>query len=477
MIGYSLTFRRGKVRIQISRQVAYKSIVLLAVGSYLILLGLLGKGMNHFGTFFPRTITISLAFLCGIGLLILLLSEKIRREIKVVLHKNFYQQKHDYRTQWLSFTEQLSTSKSGYELLQRILSAYAEIFSVKGAALFLSEKNRTGYCLQAVHEMDLQENVILFDNSLTSFMATSSWVISIGEDNAEIITEDLQFFKDNLIACVIPLFDGERLEGFIVLGRPVDSKEIFIYEDYDLMKTIARQASLAIMHQKLSEQITHASEIQAIGNVATFVAHDLKNLVTNLSLIVENAARYIHNPDFQKDMLTSLGNTVDKMQKLISRLKNLGEQDHLMPHQVNLLELAETTAQMIVGKKITVSGTAESVCVDKNEIQKVLLNLLMNSIEASKPDDPVSIEVGCSNVPFIRVIDQGCGMSAHFLRTELFKPFRTTKEHGLGIGLYQCRQIVEAHGSRIEVSSSEENGSVFTVWFDNSAINPIKLQT
>ena len=102
------------------------------------------------------------------------------------------------------------------------------------------------------------------------------------------------------------------MEGFIVLGQPVNSKEIYIFEDYDLMKTIARQASLAIMHQRLSEQATHTREIEAVGNVATFVAHDLKNLVSNLSLIVENAARYIHNPDFQKDMLASLGNTVVK---------------------------------------------------------------------------------------------------------------------------------------------------------------------
>ena len=138
LIGYSLTFRRGKVRIQISRQAAFNSVVLFAVGAYLIILGLLGEGMQYFGPFFPRSMTVSLAFLLVVGLFIVLLSEKFRREIKVVLHKNFYQQKHDYRTQWLSFTEQLSTSKSGVELLQRILSAYCEIFGVSGSALFFS---------------------------------------------------------------------------------------------------------------------------------------------------------------------------------------------------------------------------------------------------------------------------------------------------------------------------------------------------
>jgi len=468
LMAYPLLFRRGKVRIQVSRQVAFKSVVLFAVGIYLVMIGLLGEGMQYFGTFFPRTVTISLAFLSGIALLILMLSERIRREVKVALHKNFYQHKHDYRTQWLRFTEQLSTSRSGDELLQRILSAYCGIFGIKGSALFLIEENRGGYCLVAEHDLELQKVVIATDNSLVSFMTKRAWVVSIIEDNPEITEIDARFFKENSLSFVVPLFDGVQLEGFIVLGQPLNSKEVYIYEDYDLMKTIARQASLAIMHQRLSEQITHNREIEAIGNVATFVAHDLKNLVSNLSLIVENAAKYIHNPDFQTDMLTSLGNTVDKMRKLINRLKNLGEQDHINQQQVNLLELAERTAHLVVGNKISVSGTAEIVRVDEGEIQKVILNLLMNGIEASAPDDPIAVEVGFSNLPFIRVIDKGCGMSARFLRSELFKPFRTTKKQGLGIGLYQCRQIIAAHGGRIEVSSTEGDGSVFTVWFDNA---------
>jgi hypothetical protein len=468
LIVYSLAFHHGNVRIRVSRQVAYKSVVLFAVGTYLVILGLLGEGMQYFSGFFPRTVAISLAFLLGIALFILLLSERVRREVKVVLHKNFYQHKHDYRTQWLRFTEQLSTSCSGDELLQRILSAYCDIFGIDGAALFLIEENRNEYCLLAEHEIELKGDVISADNSLVRFMTKHSWVISIVEDIPEITSEDSMFFRENHISFVVPIFGREQLEGFIVLGRPIDNKEVYIYEDYDLMKTIAGQASLAIMHQRLSEQITHAREIEAVGNVATFVAHDLKNLVSNLSLIVENAARYIHNPDFQKDMLTSLENTVSKMQKLISSLKNLGEQDYFNLQQVNLLELAERTAHLVVGNSIIVSGTDEIVRADENEIQKVILNLVMNGIEASDRHEPVAIEVGFSTMPFIRIIDRGHGMSARFMRTELFKPFRTTKKQGLGIGLYQCRKIIEAHGGKIEVSSIEGSGSIFTIWFDNN---------
>ena len=469
MLTYSLVWRRGKVRFQVSRPAAFKSVVLFFVGLYLVMLGLLGEGMQHFGTFFPRTATISFAFLVGITLVLLLLSERVKREVKVVLHKNFYQQKHDYRTQWLRFTEQLSSSQSGDELLLRILSAYCDIFGVGGAALFLYEEGRGGYCVTSQYEMEPTQDVVAPENSFIRFMKKCGWVINIREDNPEIMAENSQFFSRNQISFVVPLFAGEHLEGFIALGRVINMNEVYIYEDYDLMKTIGRQASVAILHQRLSEQIIQTREIEAIGNVAAFVSHDLKNLVSNLSLIVENSARHIHNPDFQQDMLLSLGNTVVKMQRLIGRLKNLKEGEQFNLQKVNLLELVQQTARMVTGSPIKVSGTAETALIDENEIQKVVFNLLINGIEASGPDKPILAEVGYDGAPFIRVTDRGCGMSAGYIRTELFKPFRTTKKQGLGIGLYQCLQIVEAHGSRIEVSSVEGYGTVFTVWFADSA--------
>jgi putative PEP-CTERM system histidine kinase len=284
------------------------------------------------------------------------------------------------------------------------------------------------------------------------------------------MAENESLFTGNRISFVVPLFDGKHIEGFITLGSVIDGDEVYIYEDYDLMKTIARQASLAILHQKLSEQITQSREIEAIGNVATFVAHDLKNQVSNISMIVENAPKHISNPDFQQDMLISLGNTVDKMQKLIANLKNLGEKELYTPQLVNLLKLVENTAALFTGSKIIVSGTDQMVRVDVEEIQKVVMNLLVNAVESSVPDQQVVMEVGAAaGTPYIRVTDWGCGMTSAFIRTELFKPFRTSKNQGLGIGLYQSRQIIEAHGGRIEVASVAGSGSIFTVWLRNSS--------
>lgn len=472
MIAYSMIWRRGRVRIQVSRQAAFRSVVLIAVGLYLLLIGLLGEGMQYFGISFPRTITVSFIFLMGIAMLTLIMSGRVRREVKVALHKNFYQHKHDYRTQWLSFTKQLSTSKTSGELLELILAAYCDIFGIDGAALFLYEESCGEYGVTANYRMEFISGNIARENSLVNFMETNDWVVCIKDENPEIMPENRNFFKDNEISFIVPLFDGKHLEGFIALGRIVKADETYIYEDYDLMKTIARQASLAILHQRLSEKLSHTREIEAIGNVATFVAHDLKNQVTNLSLMVENAAKHIQKPEFQQDMLESLGNTVGRMQKLIARLKNLGEKELHNLQLINLMELVETTSASIAGARIIVSGTAVMVPVEEEQIKNVVMNLLVNGIEASAPGDQIVIEVGADPAPFIRVTDWGCGMTSAYIRNELFKPFRTSKSSGLGIGLYQCRKIVEAHDGRIEVASVAGRGTVFTVWLSGLKADP-----
>ena len=97
-------------------------------------------------------------------------------------------------------------------------------------------------------------------------------------------------------------------------------------------------------------------------------------------------------------------------------------------------------------------------------IEKVVINLVINALDATDGKGPVVVEYGGGDIPFIRITDNGCGMTPEFILNDLFAPFKTTKSKGLGIGLFQSRQIVEAHMGKIEVSSEPGRGSIFTVW-------------
>ncbi|GFO66537.1 histidine kinase [Geomonas limicola] len=469
MMAYARLHWRGGARVKVSQRVQVKSVATFVVAGYLILLGVLGEGMRHLGPFFPRVLAYSCAFLAGVGLLLLFLSERVKRELKVILHKNFYQSKYDYRAQWLGLTQRLSAFESGEDLLKRVLGAYCDIFGVSGAALFLQQEGYF-YCATSILDMTHLQETISQGNSLVAYMKQKGWVFCRTDDNPDILDENRELLVKHKLSFVIPLFEAERLTGFIALGEQVVPSEQYRYEDYDLMKTIARQASIAIQHQRLSEELTKARAMEAVGSLATFVVHDLKNLVATVSLIVENARQHLDNPEFQQDMLGSLKNTADKMQGLIARLKNLGESELYNLRPTDLLPLVQKSARMVgssltATSGVTVQGTPEVALADERELQKVLLNLFINGIEASQGERKVVLaEVGFEGAPYIRVTDTGCGMSQRFIRKDLFTPFHTTKKEGLGIGLYQSQQIVAAHGGRIDVTSVEGQGTTFTVW-------------
>jgi putative PEP-CTERM system histidine kinase len=469
MMAYARLHWRGAARVKVSQKVQLKSVAICVVAGYLLLLGVLGEGMKHLGPLFPKVLAYSCAFLVGIGILLLLMSERVKREIKVLLHKNFYQSKYDYRAQWLGLTQRLSAFESGEDLLQRVLGAYCDVFGVTGAALFLQQEGYF-YCATSILQMNQLQETISQNNSLVVYLKQKGWVFCSKDDNPEILAENREFLTRHRLSFVIPLYEGDQISGFIALGEQVVPDEQYRYEDYDLMKTMARQASIAIQHQRLSEELTRARSMEAVGSLATFVVHDLKNLVATVSLIVENAGAHIDNPEFQQDMLGSLKNTADKMLGLIARLKNLGESELYNLRPCQLLPLVQKSARMVgstltASSGVTVEGTDEVALADERELQKVLLNLFINGLEASQGDRRIVLaEVGFEGAPFIRVTDTGCGMSQRFIRKDLFTPFQTTKKEGLGIGLYQSRQIVAAHGGRIEVSSVEGQGTVFTVW-------------
>ncbi len=466
MIFYSHLKRgSGIATFHISQQIACKSAVLLAVGMYIIFIGLVGQGMKYFDNDFHRSLIFALAFFAGLALFIMLLSETVKRKVTVFIHKNFFQNKYDYRTQWLQITDRLSESQTSDSLRHSIISEFCYTFGMGTGVLFIINQERDMYQQEAVIGMDRNESTFKINDPVIESLAGNRWIVDLRDNVAASENSHCRAFFTQSDACfIIPLSINESIDGFIILGRPHNTQEIYTYEDFDLMRTLAKQASLSLQNLRLSEQLACSRELAAIGKVSTFVMHDLKNLVSAVSLLLENAQEHITTPAFQNDLLMSLGNTVIKMRSIISRLKHLPEKNSLQLTSVNLLQMAQDTAAMVTGRTLEVTGTSVIAEADREELQKVTLNLMLNAVEATEGNTPVEVEVGENGSPFIRVKDKGCGIPEAFIQHVLFKPFTSTKKQGMGIGLYQSRQIIEAHGGRIEVESSIDQGSEFTVW-------------
>jgi putative PEP-CTERM system histidine kinase len=332
------------------------------------------------------------------------------------------------------------------------------------AALFLSDNKRQQYFHAASMEMDVGALSFAVDSPLIKQLGEEQKVINLCNGYDAQKRPLVETVRPLGLCFLVPLVSNHLLDGFIMLGMQINQDERYDYEDYDLMLTLAQQASSTLLNLRLTDELALAKEMEALGRIATFIIHDLKNLVYTVSLTLDNARTYISDPEFQEDLLETLGNTVTKMNNLISRLNTIPDKKGLPRETVDLLSLARDTADLVNRCEVRVFGTPIQVNIDRPEIQKVLLNLILNAVEATEGKGPVSVEVGTDETPFFKVMDGGCGISDDFIRTRLFTPFQTTKKNGLGIGLYQCKQIVENHQGRIAVTSSEGKGTTFTVW-------------
>lgn len=458
MVAYSHFKRGGGARVSVSPQMAYKSVVLLAFGLYLVAFGLLSAGQRILDDSLQASLILALALLCGLGLLILVLSESLRRRVRDFIQRHFYEDKYDYRSQWMLVARRLAAAKNPQDLQASILLSFCEIFGLRSAVLYLKDLNQGDFFPVENIEQRACPAILQAKDPFVRTLASRVWPLELSGE-----LRDSQGGQAGL-RFAVPLTAHGDMVGIVFLGPAIVEQEAYDQEDFELMASMANHASSAIQSLRLAEALAQSKEMELLGRVSAFIAHDLKNLVHTLALLTENAREYIDNRDFQADMLASLDRTISRMKILISKLKDIPEDVHMWKQPTDILGLVEEAAAM-AGISVAIRGDRVVLALDREEMHKVVLNLLLNAAEATKGKGPVEIDVhgGSNGEATLTVRDQGCGMDAEFIRTRLFKPFQTTKSKGLGIGLYHSRHIVQAHGGGIEVRSSPGAGSEFIV--------------
>jgi hypothetical protein len=456
--------RRGQpARIQVSKQLFFRSITLFVIGIYLVTIALIGEGLSYLGLDLHGATLLSIFILAGLALSMVLMSETLRRKIMVLAHKNFYEDKYDYRTQWLEFSKKVAHAQSEEQLYDTVIRLYCDTFAMVSGLMFVLGSDGERFECAANHGYPKPDFTLDASGALSRHFTEREWVLNVAEIPDELKKSEQELLNWMDVSFIIPLRSETQTLGVICLGPAINRNEVFYYEDFDLMKIFARQATASLQNVRLSFQISNLRELAAMGRVSTFVMHDLKNLVSNLALTADNAKEYLADAEFQEDLHQTLAITVTKMTDLISRLSNLKGKQHLTLAPVDLRELAEEAVSLVPVGTVEVRGGPVAVNADSEEMLKVFLNLIINGVEASEGDEPVSIELGQKGMAYFSVTDQGCGMTEQFIRESLFKPFVTTKKKGFGIGLYQCNQIVRAHGGTISVKSDYGSGSKFTV--------------
>jgi putative PEP-CTERM system histidine kinase len=264
----------------------------------------------------------------------------------------------------------------------------------------------------------------------------------------------------------IPLIHRGRLQGLVVIAHP-PLKRALDWEDYDLFRAAGRQAASYLAEAQGLEALAEARRFDEFNRRFAFILHDIKNLVSQLSLVARNAERHADNPEFRADMVATLQSSVKKMNDLLARLApGAKPKSGISPRVVTIHPvLAAAVEAKRRAHPIDLSGDARlAALADPAALDQAVGHLVQNAIDASPAGTPVRVRFGgVGREVRIEVEDQGCGMTADFVAGRLFLPFASTKEGGFGIGAHEARALVEAMNGRLDVRSRPGAGSCFTI--------------
>jgi putative PEP-CTERM system histidine kinase len=457
-------------QLRVSRRVAFHSATLLICGGYLLFISGVGYYVRYFGGDWGRALQLAVVFLSLIFLIILMLSGSARARLRVYLGKNFFRYRYDYREEWLKFTAVLYAQNTPQDMGHRVIRGLADLVESPGGGLWMKRPGASAYQQTTRLNFGPQLDAENANSALCEFLAREGRVINLEEYRSSpgsyrslSLPTWLQSAPQAWL--IVPLLVGSDLIGFVVLVSArtrVDAN----WEVYDLLNTASRQAASFLAQMIATEALLEVRKFDAFNRMSAFVVHDLKNIVTQLSLMLQNAKRLHDNPEFQQDMLMTVENSLEKMRQLMAQLRE-GTTPAGLPFGVDLGGVLRRIESVVHGRgrQLTIRAAERVVARGHEErLERVIGHVVQNALDATDPAGTVTVELDrLGGQARIIVSDTGQGMTHEFVRDRLFKPFQSTKPTGMGIGAYESFQYIQELGGTISVDSAPGQGTRVTL--------------
>lgn len=457
------------------RRAIFYTTILFGCGIYLILMSAAGYYLKQANVEWGETLQTLFIFFALLLLVISFTSGKLRALAKVYFSKHFFHYSYDYREEWLKISKALAKLESLDELKAFIITTLTNLVESSGGGLWL--KNDQGEFVLAAeqnfHIPSRELSHLKSSRHLPEYLAEKQWVIDFFElSHTPEVYDDIDLspwcYEDSDVWLIIPLFHLNHLEAFVVLTQPRVPRKLN-WEDHDLLKTVGMQLANALALNKASEALASNRQFEAYHRLSAYLVHDLKNITAQISLIVKNANKYKHNPDFFDDTIETLNNVVNKMQHIVEQLKQ-GKATTSPMALINLAELIQKIQRQHIGTpalQLERSVTECTIKADQSKLTSILTNLIQNAQDATtqKPDGFVKLVLSMKDdYAVIKITDNGVGMDQKFISERLFKPFDTTKGNaGMGIGAYEARDYILKIGGLLDVESQPGQGTTITL--------------
>ena len=468
--------RNGSVRIFVSRHVVFYSSMLMIGGIYLLVMAFAGYVINYMGGEWGSVVSIGFLILSVVVLVALLITESLRRKLKVFIAKNFFANKYEYRDEWLNLIEKIETTnaESYYQMATQIMMSKVDAHG-GGVLKKVTDKR---------FSVQYHENITLGDSfndqivQFSLFCQRQGWIIDIEEyrQTPEVYPDlvlDLDLIDTNDIRIVVPIFIGKAFYGMFLLAGKNKVKQLN-WEDRDLLFAISKQLGNFVSLHEANDKLAESKQFDAFNRMSAFLVHDLKNVQAQLALISTNAKKHGDNPEFIADVFETVESATERLSKVLSQLRN----KQVAQSESQLVDISKVVDAVVEQRNVDLPRVTFhrindcEMAIDEETFHSVLNHLIQNAQEATKKQGWVKVELTQQeNHIVIRITDNGCGMSKSFIDSRLFKPFDTTKGNaGMGIGVFEAKQFIEGIAGILKVESIEGEGTTFII---DLPINPV----
>jgi len=357
----------------------------------------------------------------------------------------------------------LSDACGTANLEERVIQVLGEIVQSRGGLLWEATPEGVLFPRSRYGSAGLEWPTLQDSDPLIRYMAGREWIINRGDPFPELP----DWFADYLDAwLLIPLLLPEnRLRGLVLLMRAAPVVP-WNRETIERLKTSSRLAASYLALQDAGQALTIARRFETLNRLSSFMVHDLRNLLTQLNLLLGNVRQHRHQKRFGEEAIMTLDHVVRRMNRLVTQLRQPpgGEPPS------ECIDLDTLIRQLIQVRVIPMPcpvywpcRISRRVWTCRDRLSAALGHVIKNAQEAAGPTGRVSIRCrqGAAGSTVISVEDNGSGMTETFIRTRLFTPFETTKGlSGMGIGACESRDYVRALGGDLAVESVPGRGTI-----------------
>ncbi len=459
-----------------SHAVLQSSVTVLLAGGYLFFVGVMAQIVAHLGGVGSLQTQAFLVLLGTAVLAVLLISDRFRQRLHRFVSRHFKRPQHDFRKIWTIMIQRMPALLDQEGLCTTAAKLISETFNVLSVTIWLIDEQSGRLMPGASTSSASATEFDSYPGSAASGPLLKGLRELIDPFDLEKVEEDwaatlrrisLTQFRTGGNRICVPLLAGDRFLGVVILADRVNGTP-YTVEELDLLKCIGNQLAAGLLNLRLAEELMLAKQLEAFQTMSAFFVHDLKNVGSSLSLMLQNLPVHFDDPGYRKDALHGIATTADRINQLIGRLSVLRNKLELKPVEIDLnqlvIEALESLSWVPEVELVREFDPLPKILADPEQLQNVVTNLLLNARDVVGQGGRVSVKTNRQNgQAVLSVADNGCGMSPAFLRGSLFRPFHTTKKKGLGIGLFQSRMIVEGHHGSIQVESEPGKGSTFRV--------------